>query len=87
MVTTDDRGFVKYWQINFNNVHTFQAHSEPVRSSRCGLMKLINSITPDTSYTVVVNVYPSNYCLSLRLMNGNCLHTRTIVVTLRNTWD
>lgn len=34
MVTTDDRGFVKYWQINFNNVHTFQAHSEPIRSSR-----------------------------------------------------
>ena len=34
MVTTDDRGFVKYWQSNMNNVHTFQAHSEPVRSSR-----------------------------------------------------
>ena len=34
LVTTDDRGFIKYWQINFNNVHTFQAHSEAVRSSR-----------------------------------------------------
>ena len=34
MVTTDDRGFVKYWQSNFNNVHTFQAHSEPIRCSR-----------------------------------------------------
>ena len=34
MVTTDDRGFVKYWQSNMNNVHTFQAHSDPVRSSR-----------------------------------------------------
>ena len=34
MVTTDDRGFVKYWQSNFNNVHTFQAHNEPIRCSR-----------------------------------------------------
>jgi hypothetical protein len=34
MVTTDDRGFVKYWQSNFNNVHTFQAHAEPVKCSR-----------------------------------------------------
>lgn len=34
MVTTDDRGFVKYWQSNFNNVHTFQAHSDPVKCSR-----------------------------------------------------
>eukprot|EP00731_Ephydatia_muelleri_P015100 Em0008g820a len=31
MVTTDDKGYVKYWQSNMNNVHTFQAHSEPVR--------------------------------------------------------
>ena len=38
MVTTDDRGFVKYWQINFNNVHTFQAHNEPVRSSRWDIL-------------------------------------------------
>ena len=36
MVTTDDKGYVKYWQSNMNNVHTFQAHSEPVRCSRWG---------------------------------------------------
>lgn len=36
MVTADDRGFIKYWQINFNNVHTYQAHSEPIRSTRWG---------------------------------------------------
>lgn len=34
MTSTDDRGFVKYWQANLNNVHTFQAHNDPVRSSR-----------------------------------------------------
>lgn len=34
LVTTDDRGLVKYWQSNFNNVHTFQAHADPVKSSR-----------------------------------------------------
>ena len=36
MLTTDDRGFVKYWQCNFNNVHTFQAHSDPVKCCRLG---------------------------------------------------
>ena len=25
---------MKYWQSNLNNVHTFQAHNEPVRCSR-----------------------------------------------------
>lgn len=34
MVTTDDRGLAKYWQPNFNNVHTFQAHNEAVRATR-----------------------------------------------------
>ena len=34
MTSTDDRGYVKYWQANLNNVHTFQAHTDPVRSSR-----------------------------------------------------
>ena len=34
MTSTDDHGFVKYWQANLNNVHTFQAHNDPVRSSR-----------------------------------------------------
>ena len=39
MVTADDRGFIKYWQINFNNVHTYQAHSEPIRSTRWGSVR------------------------------------------------
>ena len=34
MATTDDRGVVKYWQSNMNNVHTFQAHNEPIRGCR-----------------------------------------------------
>ena len=34
MTSTDDRGYVKYWQANLNNVHTFQAHNDPVRASR-----------------------------------------------------
>ena len=37
MVTSDDRGFVKYWQSNLNNVHTFQAHTEPIRCTRWGV--------------------------------------------------
>ena len=34
MATTDDRGMVKYWQSNMNNVHSFQAHSETIRGCR-----------------------------------------------------
>ena len=36
LLSSDDRGFVKYWQSNMNNVHTFQAHSDPVRCHRWG---------------------------------------------------
>ena len=34
MVTTDDKGVVKYWQSNMNNVHSFQAHNETIRGCR-----------------------------------------------------
>ena len=34
MATTDDRGVVKYWQSNMNNVHSFQAHNETIRGCR-----------------------------------------------------
>ena len=34
MTSTDDHGYVKYWQANLNNVHTFQAHNDPIRASR-----------------------------------------------------
>ena len=30
LVTVDHSGFVKYWQINMNNVHMFQSHKEAV---------------------------------------------------------
>ena len=40
MTSTDDKGFVKYWQANLNNVHTFQAHNDPVRSSRWGRCRM-----------------------------------------------
>jgi polyadenylation factor subunit 2 len=30
-VTSDDRGWIKYWQTNMNVIHSFQAHQEPVR--------------------------------------------------------
>lgn len=34
MASTDDRGVVKYWQSNMNNVHSFQAHNETIRGCR-----------------------------------------------------
>jgi polyadenylation factor subunit 2 len=34
LVTADHGGFVKYWQINMNNIHMFQAHKEAVREAR-----------------------------------------------------
>lgn len=44
MTSTDDHGFVKYWQANLNNVHTFQAHNDPVRSSRWDSLLLSMSV-------------------------------------------
>ena len=32
MLSTDNNGWVKYWQANMNNVHTFRAHDEACRS-------------------------------------------------------
>ena len=32
MLTTDNKGLVKYWQANMNNVHTFCAHDDACRS-------------------------------------------------------
>ena len=55
MATTDDRGVVKYWQTNMNNVHTFQAHSEAIRGCRCdqergpGMLSTCNSTSTCSS--------------------------------------
>jgi hypothetical protein len=34
MVTGDDKGYVKYWQANMNNVKMFQGHFEAIRGLR-----------------------------------------------------
>ena len=34
MLTGDDKGYVKYWQANMNNVQMYQAHLEAVRGLR-----------------------------------------------------
>lgn len=34
MVTGDDKGYVKYWQANMNNVKMFQGHLEAIRGLR-----------------------------------------------------
>lgn len=31
MITGDDKGYIKYWQANMNNVKMFQGHSEAIR--------------------------------------------------------
>lgn len=69
MVTTDDRGFIKYWQINFNNVHTYQAHSEPVRSSRwetCDCHVMLMTCLVNTLIVNVINlIMVLNTCWAL----------------------
>ena len=60
MVTTDDRGFVKYWQANLNNVHTFQAHTDPVRCSRWD--RLDESISSVFSSSSSVRYYNCMSC-------------------------
>jgi len=34
MLTGDDKGYVKYWQANMNNVKMFQGHLEAIRGLR-----------------------------------------------------
>jgi hypothetical protein len=34
MLTGDDKGYVKYWQANMNNVDFIQGHSEAIRGLR-----------------------------------------------------
>lgn len=34
MLTGDDKGYVKYWQANMNNVQMFQTHVEAIRGLR-----------------------------------------------------
>lgn len=48
MTSTDDHGYIKYWQANLNNVHTFQAHNDPVRASRC------DKLMPSSSAAVLL---------------------------------
>ena len=34
MLTGDDKGYVKYWQANMNNVKMFQGHLDAIRGLR-----------------------------------------------------
>lgn len=34
MLTGDDKGYIKYWQANMNNVKMFQGHIEAIRGLR-----------------------------------------------------
>jgi len=34
MLTGDDKGYLKYWQANMNNVKMFQGHTEAIRGLR-----------------------------------------------------
>lgn len=74
MVTTDDRGFVKYWQSNFNNVHTFQAHAEPVKCSRWDSTSA-GHVTRHTASTGVVSEHrctctESRFCGVIMIIGG-----------------
>lgn len=37
MLTGDDKGYIKYWQANMNNVKMFQGHLEAIRGLRYNL--------------------------------------------------
>ena len=64
LISSDDRGLVKYWQSNMNNVHTFQAHSDPVRCLRWEQRHKYNQSHHQCS---IVLVYSGRRC------DNNCL--------------
>ena len=47
LLSGDHGGYVKYWQLNMNNVKMYQAHKDPVRGLRlvssagCGLQVVV----------------------------------------------
>ena len=89
MLTTDDRGFVKYWQSNLNNVHTFQAHNEPVRCSRWDRTTCSLCNTSVVSVPVVLIACcacaSNNYCSYLLPHTGKQVrHYSTFRLT--NSW-
>ena len=72
MATTDDRGVVKYWQSNMNNVHTFQAHNESIRGCRWETKEpgpvmlssgVISCDTVQVKYTLCVRVCAVLLCV------------------------
>jgi hypothetical protein len=66
MATTDDRGTVKYWQSNMNNVHSFQAHNETIRGCRWDARpKTTGSGTLSSSGSGCLHVTVSPVCLVL----------------------
>ena len=76
MVTADDRGFIKYWQINFNNVHTYQAHSEPIRRTRWGYSRndglFIEVVLPLHVHVVLDEDFDSHFV-------GHCCYFRVVI--------
>ena len=71
MVTTDDRGFVKYWQSNFNNVHTFQAHAEPVKCSRWDSTRISHVIRRTASTGVSEHLCAESTCCDVIIIVGS----------------
>ena len=84
MATTDDRGTVKYWQSNMNNVHSFQAHNETIRGCRWDARpKTTGSGTLSSSGSGCLHVTVSPVCLVLCCDPLLGTHTYSILYIIR----
>ena len=91
MLTGDDKGYVKYWQANMNNVKMFQGHiNESIRGLRYKLTtKLIVIVWLSFSFFFVFYFFLISLLQSIKLpkiiVTKKSTQTHTLTLTHTNT--
>jgi hypothetical protein len=71
MLTGDDKGYIKYWQANMNNVKMEQGHAEAIRGLRYIKLRMIVKIFLILSFNLfLMNIYIQNY--NNKITGFNC---------------
>ena len=60
MLTGDDKGYIKYWQTNMNNVKMFQGHIEAIRGLRYKNTKLLVLFSTESFLMIFTLMFLNN---------------------------
>lgn len=77
MLTGDDKGYIKYWQTNMNNVKMFQGHIEAIRGLRYKNQTLI--------LLVLIVVHKS--CSLNFTLNNNANSNKCVLLSMVSPYD